>query len=50
MSHTDKAGGVLWVNYTNAGLVAGGLITHTRETTAQIQKPKKDSQTMHNVK
>jgi len=30
----------------NLGLVAGGLITHIRETTTQIQKPKKDSQTM----
>jgi hypothetical protein len=27
------------------GLVAGGLITHIRETTTEIQKPKKDSQT-----
>jgi hypothetical protein len=34
----------------NLGLVAGGLITHICETTTQVEKPKKDSHTTHNVK
>ena len=47
---TDKAGGALWVNYNNPGFGGwgGGIITH--KTTTHVQKPKKYSRTIHNIK